>query len=133
MENIIIAAISGLVAILVAFISVSRRLRASADSTPADPETGEEGYSIFKNHALIETLNNTVEAQTQQIEILRKIVDEQRVQLQAKDREISDLTIRVSNLEKLTIEQALIIRQLEKVRGFKYRDHNEGGETQGHD
>lgn len=122
MENVIIAIISGIVAVVVAIIGRSRitSFRENQEKK-ADPK-------------LVETLNESVAASIKQIDILRGIVDEQRIQLTEKDREIADLTKRVSNLEKLTIDQALLIKTLSKsdVQRTKARRtvQREDGETE---
>jgi hypothetical protein len=121
-ENVIIAIISGIVAVVVAIIGRSRitSFRENQEKK-ADPK-------------LVETLNESVAASMKQIDILRGIVDEQRIQLTEKDREIEDLTHRVSNLEKLTIDQALLIRNLSRsdVQKTKARRtvQREDGETE---
>jgi len=131
-ENIIIAIITGIGAIIVAIIGVQQR-RNTASISKNRASIDDEILSTKTDHArLIDTLNDTVEAQSNQIEILRKIVDEQRIQLKEKDLQLEELTKRVSKLEQLTIEQALVIRGLERSRGRRGQQ-NEGGETQAHE
>lgn len=127
MENILIAIITGIVAIIVASIGIQQRRNTSNISKNTESIDGLNINPI----KLIETLNNTVDAQNKQIDILRGIVDEQRIQLKEKDDQLIELTKRVSNLEQLTIEQALIIRGLERSKG--HRAQHEGGETQEHE
>ena len=126
-ENILIAIITGIVAIIVASIGIQQRRNTSNISKNTESIDGLNINPI----KLIETLNNTVDAQNKQIDILRGIVDEQRIQLKEKDDQLIELTKRVSNLEQLTIEQALIIRGLERSKG--HRTQHEGGETQEHE
>lgn len=138
MEQIVIAVISGIVAIVVAAIGVvaKRNSKAISDLQADGIEAaGTAKTGRINEKQLIETLNNTVLQQQDQINILRGIVDEQRVLLEAKDVQIEDLTKRVSKLEQLTIEQALIIRDLEKSGRVIKRapKHVEGGEAQSHD
>jgi predicted RNase H-like nuclease (RuvC/YqgF family) len=126
-EQIIIAIIGGIVAVIVALVGMWSK--AKQQITAPDKPTA------VTNSQLIETLNSTVEAQTKQIEILRSIVDEQRLELAEREREIEDLRMRVSNLERLTVQQALLIGELEKSKGRVRREprHSEGGETDIHD
>lgn len=128
MENIIIAIITGIVAIIVAIIGIQQRKNTSNISKNTESINGLGLKSPLTQIKLIETLNSTVEAQNKQIEILRGIVDEQRIQLKEKDIQLIELTKRVSNLEQLTIEQALIIRGLERSKGHQMQ--HEDGETQ---
>lgn len=126
MENIVIAIIGGCVAIIVAIIGVWNKTKQRI--------VGEEPNSTpsVSTAKLVETLNRTVEAQAKQIEILRSIVDEQRLELAERERELVDLRERVSNLERLTVQQALTIGELEKAKGRVRREPRttEGGETQ---
>jgi len=128
MEQVIIAIIGGIVAVIVALVGMWNKTRQrDIESTEDTP--------LVTTDKLIITLNSTVEAQTKQIEILRGIVDEQRLELAERERELEDLRLRVSNLERLTVQQALLIGDLEKFRGRLRREpkHNEGGETEIHD
>jgi uncharacterized coiled-coil protein SlyX len=132
-ENIIIAIITGIGAIIVATIGIQQRKNTNniaKNKTSADEYELE--HSSSNQTKLIDTLNNTVEAQSKQIEILRGIVDGQRAQLLEKNEQLIELTKRVSNLEQLTIEQALVIRGLERSKGHRSTQH-EGGETQEHE
>jgi peptidoglycan hydrolase CwlO-like protein len=124
MEQIVVAIIGGIVAIIVAALSVWNKSKQGAKVL--EPE--EEPVSTQQ---LIETLNKTVEAQNKQIDILRGIVDEQRLELAEREKEIEDLRQRVSNLERLTVQQALLIDALEKSKGRIRRESKpiEGGET----
>jgi predicted RNase H-like nuclease (RuvC/YqgF family) len=125
-EQIVIAIIGGIVAVIVAIVGMWSRAKQQISSSPDKP-------TVATNSQLIETLNNTVEAQTKQIDILRAIVDEQRLELAEREREIEDLRNRVSNLERLTVQQALLIGDLEKSKGRVRSRHSEGGETEIHD
>lgn len=129
MEQVMVAIIGGIVAVIVAVIGVWSKSRQS--------KTLDEGGETptVTTTKLIETLNSTVEAQTKQIDILRGIVDEQRLELQEREREIEDLRERVSNLERLTVQQALLIGELEKAKGRVRREpkSTEGGENIEHD
>lgn len=128
MENIVIAIISGIVAVLVAAIGVYRKSsKIASEENPTISEPLAE-----HNEKLIITLNATVKAQTEQIDILRGIVDEQRKELEDRDREIKELMLRVSNLERLTIEQALVIKELERSKANR-RVRHEGGENTEHE
>lgn len=104
-ENVVIAIISGIVAVMVAIIGRSRFNSVKESMRPGRAES-----------KLIKTLNDTVNAQARQIESLRGTVDEQRIQLIVKDKQIEDLTKRVSNLESLVIDQATTIANLAKTR-----------------
>lgn len=128
MEQIIIAIIGGVVAVIVALVGMWSKVKQQVENSPDKP-------TAVTNSQLIETLNSTVGAQTKQIEILRAIVDEQRLELAEREREIEDLRERVSNLERLTVQQALLIGELEKSKGRVRREprHSEGGETEIHD
>lgn len=128
MEQIIIAIIGGVVAVIVALVGMWSKIKQQVETSPDRP-------TAVTNSQLIETLNSTVGAQTKQIEILRAIVDEQRLELAEREREIEDLRERVSNLERLTVQQALLIGELEKSKGRVRREprHSEGGETEIHD
>jgi hypothetical protein len=128
MEQIIIAIIGGIVAVIVAFVGMWSKIRQQDRASE-----GEE--APVTTEKLILTLNSTVEAQTKQIDILRGIVDEQRLELAEREKEIEDLRLRVSNLERLTVQQALLIGELEKSKGRVRREprHSEGGETEIHD
>jgi predicted RNase H-like nuclease (RuvC/YqgF family) len=130
MEQIIIAIIGGIVAVIVAIVGMWSKNRQQLSS-----EDSEDAPAPVTTAKLIETLNSTVEAQTKQIDILRGIVDEQRLELAEREREIEDLRTRVSNLERLTVQQALLIGELEKSKGRIRREprHSEGGETEIHD
>jgi predicted RNase H-like nuclease (RuvC/YqgF family) len=134
MENIIIAIITGFGAIIVAVIGVQQRKNTaniSKNKTSMDEEIASTDKNKIDQYRLVATLNNTVEAQQRQIEILRGIVDEQKDQLKEKDTQLEELTKRVSKLEQLTIEQALVIRGLERTKGR--RAQHEDGETQAHE
>ena len=123
MNDIIVAIIGGVVAIIVASIQVWRK--------KTNPDSSKDTISsVVANKELIEALNATVQSQTEQIRGLRGVVDEQRLQLEDKDLKIQNLVERVSKLEQLTIEQALMIKALEdRARTRRTNWHsNEGGE-----
>lgn len=131
MEQIVVAIIGGIVAVIVSIIGVWNKSKQTKSSNST-----ESGFIEPPTTAkLIETLNSTVEAQSKQIDILRGIVDEQRLELAVREKEIEDLRFRVSNLERLTVQQALVIGELEKSKGRVRREprHIEGGETETHD
>ena len=123
LNDIIVAIIGGVVAIIVASIQVWRK--------KTNPDSSKDTISsVVANKELIEALNATVQSQTEQIRGLRGVVDEQRLQLEDKDLKIQNLVERVSKLEQLTIEQALMIKALEdRARTRRTNWHsNEGGE-----
>jgi peptidoglycan hydrolase CwlO-like protein len=113
-EQIIIAIIGGLVAVIVAIVGMWSKSK-QMETAHSDEDDGRPVSLTAKQYdkfLLMETLNSTVEAQSKQIDILRGIVDEQRLELTAREQEIEDLRNRVSNLERLTVQQALIISEL---------------------
>lgn len=131
-ENVLIALITGLAAVIVGVLQVWKKISLNADNIQANADAIDKSDT---SRGLINTLNSTVSAQTKQIDILRGIVDEQRLQLEDRDIKITDLTNRVSKLEQLTISQALIISNLEeraKSRRTPYK-RNEAGEVVSHE
>jgi predicted RNase H-like nuclease (RuvC/YqgF family) len=106
LEQIVIAIISGFVAVIVAIIGIFRRNERSDEQ-----DENETSTNMAANERLMVTLNRTVEAQADQITILRDLADAQQLEIQAKSKEISNLSDRVTKLERLTIEQALIIKE----------------------
>jgi septal ring factor EnvC (AmiA/AmiB activator) len=134
-EQIIIAIIGGVVAVIVALVGMWSKLKQQTIEITEETADQAKITKRITTDKLIETLNSTVGAQTKQIEILRAIVDEQRLELAEREREIEDLRERVSNLERLTVQQALLIGELEKSKGRVRREprHSEGGETEIHD
>ena len=123
MEQVAVAIITGIVAIVVALITARRRNNKDSEE------------SIPEEKRLINALTETVDIQSAQIEALKSIATDQTLELRNKDNEIHELTQRVSNLEKLTISQALIIEELKKGRPApKARARqSEGGEAETHD
>lgn len=123
MNDVLIAIISGVVAIAVAIIQVWRKKDSAQKQEKA----------VTQNQEILDTTLNTVTIQSEQIRVLRSIVEEQKLQLEDKDRKIQDLSERVSKLEQLTIEQALMIKALEDRAKSRRRDWHasEGGERSG--
>lgn len=118
MENIFVALISAMATILVAIIGIfgSRKLNPSKKT-----------LSNADQSRLINTLKDTLNAQTERIKLLEAAHEIQVTQLANKDAEIRELRERVSKLEQLTIEQALIISQLQNPKR-RVRLRNEGGD-----
>lgn len=120
LENIMIAIITSIATLLVAVIG----LLGSKKFTTRKP------ISFSEQTKLIAALKDTLMVQTERIRLLEAAHAEQIIILEARDEEIKDLKRRVSNLETLTIEQALTIRQLPQIRRRVRRlPHTEGGEV----
>jgi hypothetical protein len=118
LENIFIAIISAMATVIVAILGLlgSRKLN------PKRLTNGDQSK-------LINTLKDTLAVQVERIKLLETAHQEQVELLGHKEEELRELRERVSRLEQLTIEQALLITQLQvfKRRG---RPRNEGGDLQ---
>jgi len=101
-EDIAIALIGALTTIALALIRIFSRRR---------EQKGKDASDVTTQKNLLQALKDTVEIQAQQIKTLKDVIEGQQNQLILKDEEIRSLTERVSNLEQLTIKQALIIGQ----------------------
>jgi hypothetical protein len=118
MQDIVIALISSGATLLVALIGL-----AGSKKFVRRPLT------FGDQNKLINTLKDTLLAQTERIRLLETAYTEQLSIIETRDDEVSDLKRRVSNLEQLTVEQALVISQLQGKRRTVRVTNHEGGEV----
>jgi hypothetical protein len=118
MQEIIIAIISSGATLLVALIGLV-----------GSKKFVRRPLTFGDQNKLIDTLKDTLLAQTERIKLLETAYTEQLAVIGARDEEILDLTRRVSNLEQLTVEQAFVISQLQGKRRVARTTNHEGGEV----